>query len=93
MRFHTAAVVALATAATASAQVTSSVPLGDEYFAMRAYAEGLAEISMSQLAISATQQNIREFAVGWSGTTRTEQRHRRAGRARKASRRRRPSMP
>ena len=59
-----AAVVALATATTASAQVTSSVPLGDEYFAMRAYAEGLAEISMSQLAISrATQQNIREFAV------------------------------
>ena len=58
-----AAVVALATATTASAQVTSAVPLGDEYFAMRAYAEGLAEISMSQLATSrATQQNIREFA-------------------------------
>jgi putative membrane protein len=61
--FTLAAVVALATVTTASGQVTSSVPLGDEYFAMRAYSDGLAEISVSQLAVSrATQPNVREFA-------------------------------
>ena len=44
-------------------QQTSTVPIGDEYFAMKAYAEGLAEVAKSQVAVrQASQANIREFA-------------------------------
>jgi putative membrane protein len=56
-----AAIVALAT--NAHAQVLTSVPLGDEYFAMKAYADGLAEVVKSQLALErATQPGIKAFA-------------------------------
>jgi putative membrane protein len=56
-----AAVAALATSA--YAQDSSSVPLGDEYFAMKAYSEGMAEVVKSQLAIErATQPAIKAFA-------------------------------
>jgi len=44
-------------------QQTSTVPIGDEHFAMKAYACGLAEVAMSQVAVrQASQANIREFA-------------------------------
>jgi putative membrane protein len=47
----------------AYAQNTNSVPLGDEYFAMQAYANGIAEVARSQLAVQrATQPDIRAFA-------------------------------
>jgi putative membrane protein len=55
------AIAALATSA--SAQVVIQVPPGDEYFAMRAYAAGLAEVAKSQLAYErATQKDIKDFA-------------------------------
>ena len=45
------------------AQNVSSVPLEDEFFVMKAYAEGIAEVAKSRLAMErATQPGIREFA-------------------------------
>jgi putative membrane protein len=44
-------------------QDSSSVPLGDEVFAMKAYCEGMAEVAKSKLALEkATQPAIKEFA-------------------------------
>lgn len=59
-----AALVLLATTARAQVQVrVPSVPLEDEFFAMKAYAEGIAEIAKSRLAMErTTQPAIREFA-------------------------------
>ena len=55
---------AIALAATSSlAQDTSTVPLGDEVFAMKAYSSGMAEIVKSKLALErATQPAIKAFA-------------------------------
>jgi putative membrane protein len=64
-----AAIVLLGTNAYAQVQVQTararvpSVPLEDEFFAMKAYAEGIAEVACSRLAMErATQPAIREFA-------------------------------
>jgi putative membrane protein len=49
--------------AQAPAARAPAVPLGDEFFAMKAYAEGIAEVAKSRLAMErATQPAIREFA-------------------------------
>jgi putative membrane protein len=59
--FAFAAVFALST--NAYAQETSSVPLGDEVFLMKAYCEGMAEVAKSKLACEkATQPAIKAFA-------------------------------
>ena len=56
-----AALAALAT--NANAQDSSPVPPGDEYFAMRAYSEGTAEVAKSRLAVGrATQPGVKAFA-------------------------------
>ena len=56
-----AALAALTTQA--RAQDSTAVPLGDEYFAMKAYAEGLAEIAKSQLAYQkASDSGVKAFA-------------------------------
>jgi len=56
------AVLALV-AANARAQDSSTVPLGDEYFAMKAYASGMVEIAKSRVAMErATQPAIKAFA-------------------------------
>jgi putative membrane protein len=53
----------LVLATNARAQDSSSVPLGDEVFAMKAYSEGMAEIAKSRLACErATQPGVKEFA-------------------------------
>ena len=58
------AVLATALAGSAQAQTATSVPLPDEYFAMKAYCSGLAEISMSRLAEQkATDPEIKKFAA------------------------------
>lgn len=59
-----AAIVLLGTNAYAQQPArVSNVPIGDEFFAMKAYAEGLAEVAISRLAMEhATQPAIREFA-------------------------------
>jgi putative membrane protein len=45
-------------------QDSSSVPLGDEYFAMKAYAEGVAEVAKSQLASErASNPAVKAFAA------------------------------
>jgi putative membrane protein len=50
-------------AANTYAQETSSVPLGDEVFVMKAYCEGMAEVAKSKLACErATQPAIKAFA-------------------------------
>jgi putative membrane protein len=56
-----AAIAAITT--NAYAQEFASAPLGDEYFAMRAYSDGLAEVAKSRLAVEkATQPAVKEFA-------------------------------
>jgi putative membrane protein len=69
-----AAIAVLATNARAQTQnvgaraqtqnvTVSSVPMEDEFFVMKAYADGIAEVAKSQLAMQrATQPAIREFA-------------------------------
>jgi predicted outer membrane protein len=65
-----AAIFAFATPAQAQVQAVqsqfravSSVPLGDEHFAMKAYSDGLAEIMLGRLAMErATQPDIKAFA-------------------------------
>jgi putative membrane protein len=60
-----AAIALLGTTAFAQAPAARapSVPLEDEYFAMKAYAEGIAEVAKSRLAMErATQPAIKEFA-------------------------------
>jgi putative membrane protein len=59
--FALAATVAFATSA--YALDSSSVPLGDEYFVMKAYSEGMAEIAKSKVAAErATEPEIKAFA-------------------------------
>jgi len=54
-------VAALATIA--HAQDSSTVPLGDECFAMKAYAAGTAEVAMSRLALQrASSADIKKFS-------------------------------
>jgi putative membrane protein len=46
-----------------TAQVASSVPLGDEYFAMKAFSNGMCEVMLGRLALErATQPDIKTFA-------------------------------
>ncbi len=62
IRTLTLAVLALV-ATNARAQDSSTVSLGDEYFAMKAYASGMAEIAKSRVALErATQPSIKAFA-------------------------------
>lgn len=57
------AVALFAAVAAAPARAQDTVPLEDEYFAMKAYAEGLAEIAKSKLATTkATDPAVRQFA-------------------------------
>jgi putative membrane protein len=63
IRSMTFAALAMAIATNARAQDASNVPLGDEYFAMKAYSEGLAEVAKSQLAAErATEPGVKAFA-------------------------------
>jgi putative membrane protein len=59
-----AAIIALPVSAYAQNVASSNaVSLGDEYFLMKAYAEGIAEVAKSQVAVQrATQPDIRTFA-------------------------------
>ncbi len=61
---RTLTLAAIALAATSSfAQETTTEPLGDEVFAMKAYSNGMAEIVKSKLALErATQPAIKAFA-------------------------------
>jgi putative membrane protein len=63
IRTMTLAVLVAAVATVARAQTPSSVPLGDEYFAMKAYAEGNVEIAKSRLALErASDADVKKFA-------------------------------
>jgi putative membrane protein len=62
IRTLTVAALAFGLGANARAE-DSSAPLPDEYFAMKAYAEGLAEVAKSQLAIEkASDAEVKAFA-------------------------------
>ena len=64
LRILSFAVLAAALAATAQAQTPTSVPIGDEHFAMKAYCEGLTEVAKSKLAQQkATDPEVKKFAM------------------------------
>ena len=64
LRSITFAVLATAIASSAQAQAPTSVPIGDEYFAMKAYCEGMNEIAKSKLAEQkATEPEVKKFAM------------------------------
>lgn len=63
IRTLTFAALAFGLAAPARAQDSHSISLGDEYFIMRAYSDGMAEVAVSKLAAEkATEPGIKEFA-------------------------------
>lgn len=63
IRTLTLAALAAVLSTNARAQDSSTVPIGDEYFAMKAYSEGLAEVAKSRLAVEkATESGVKEFA-------------------------------
>ena len=57
------ATLALALATNARSQDASTVPLSDEYFAMKAYSDGMAEVAKGKLAAEqATEPGVKAFA-------------------------------
>jgi len=63
IRSFSFAMLAAALATTAVAQTSPAVPIGDECFAMKAYASGAVEVAMSRLALErASDANLKKFA-------------------------------